>query len=101
MKLIFAIVSKSDTNNVVSALVKEKYHITRLATTGGFLKQGNTTLLMGVEDDKVDDVLAIIKNNTKPRSEIENNQLENFDASKIIVGGATVFIVKTEKFKKV
>ena len=101
MKLIFAVVSKGDTNNVVQALVKEKYHITRLATTGGFLKQGNTTLLMGVEDEKVEEVLEILKNNTKPRNEINNEDLEKFDPSKVIVGGATVFIVKTEKFKKV
>ena len=101
MKLIFAVVTKADTNNVVQALVKEQYSVTRLATTGGFLKQGNTTLLMGVNDDKVEDVLSILKHNTKPRKELTNEGLENFDASKVMVGGATVFIINAEKFKKV
>lgn len=99
MKLIFAIVSKNDTNNVVQALVKEKYYVTRLATTGGFLKQGNTTLLMGVEDEQVEDVLNILKNNTKERKEVSDASFEG--ASQIKVGGATVFVIKTERFKKV
>ncbi|MDY4788290.1 MAG: cyclic-di-AMP receptor [Bacilli bacterium] len=99
MKLIFAIVSKNDTNNVVQALVKEKYYVTRLATTGGFLKQGNTTLLMGVENEQVEDVLNILKNNTKERKEVTDTPYEG--ASQIRVGGATVFVIKTEKFKKV
>ena len=56
---------------------------------------------MGVNDDKVEDVLSILKDNTKPRKELSDDRLKNFDASKVMVGGATVFIINAEKFKKV
>ncbi|NLW29131.1 MAG: transcriptional regulator, partial [Erysipelothrix sp.] len=51
MKLILAIVSNDDSSSVSSALTKENFQVTRLATTGGFLRAGNTTLIVGTEDD--------------------------------------------------
>ena len=54
MKLILAIMSNDDAPTASSALTKEGYSVTRLATTGGFLRAGNTTLLVGVEDEKVE-----------------------------------------------
>ena len=60
MKMILAIVSNDDSSNVSRALTKARYSVTRLATTGGFLMSGNTTLLIGVEDEKVDDVIHTI-----------------------------------------
>ena len=53
MKLIYAIVRNDNEDDVVSQLTKHHYSITRLSTTGGFLKKGNTTLMIGAEDDKV------------------------------------------------
>ena len=54
MKLITAIVNKEDSKNVCNELIKAKFYVTRLATTGGFLMAGNTTFISGVEDEKVD-----------------------------------------------
>ena len=60
MKLILAIVSNDDSGAVSSALTREGFSVTKLATTGGFLMAGNTTFISGVEDAKVDAVIGII-----------------------------------------
>ena len=60
MKLITAIVNKEDSRAVCNELLKHKFYVTRLATTGGFLMAGNMTLLICTEDEKVDDCIAII-----------------------------------------
>ena len=54
MKLILAIVNNDDSAAVAATLTKEGFSITKLSTTGGFLQTGNTTLLIGAEDDQVD-----------------------------------------------
>ena len=55
MKLIFAIVQDEDSGRLVSVLMKEGFGVTKLATTGGFLRSGNTTLIIGIEDEKLDE----------------------------------------------
>ena len=70
MKLITAIVNKEDSKNVCNELIKAKFYVTRLATTGGFLRAGNTTLLMGVNDDKLDGAIKIIEKVCKSRKQI-------------------------------
>lgn len=70
MKMIFAIVNKDDSNTVQSALTREGYSATKLATTGGFLMSGNTTFLVGTEDNRVDDVIAIIEKRSKKRTQM-------------------------------
>ena len=70
MKMIFAIVNKDDSNTVQSALTREGYSATKLATTGGFLMSGNTTFLVGTEDNRVDDVIAIIEKHSKKRTQM-------------------------------
>ena len=65
MKLILAIVSNDDASAVSSALTSENYSVTRLATTGGFLRAGNTTMIVGTEDDKVEKCIEIIDEGDK------------------------------------
>lgn len=65
MKMIIAIVSNDDANRVQKALVEEKLFATRLATTGGFLRARNSTFLIGVNDEKVPQVLEIIEAHSK------------------------------------
>ena len=50
MKLITAIVNKEDSRAVCHDLLKQKFYVTRLSTTGGFLMAGNMTLLICTED---------------------------------------------------
>ena len=61
MKLVLAIVNNDDSAIVSSALTHEGFFVTKLSTTGGFLMVGNTTLLIGTEDDKVDDIYEYFK----------------------------------------
>ena len=68
MKLLLAIVQDADVNFLMDALTENGYRVTRLSTTGGFLKKGNTTLLIGVEEEKLEEVLDIIEKNCKRRN---------------------------------
>ncbi|MBQ7688190.1 MAG: cyclic-di-AMP receptor [Clostridia bacterium] len=107
MKLIIAIVNRDDSAAVAQRLTKAGFMSTRLSTTGGFLRAGNTTLLIGTDDEKVDDVLAILGECCSKRTEIINtatgNYAEQFFTTlpvEITVGGATVFILNVENFIK-
>jgi len=61
MKLIVAVLRKEDEVDTIAELNKKGFFVTELATTGGFLKEKNTTLLIGTDDHKLDAVLAILK----------------------------------------
>ena len=61
MKLVIAIVQDEDASRLVNQLMKNGFGVTKLATTGGFLRAGNTTLLIGVDDDKLSSVMEIIE----------------------------------------
>ena len=107
MKLILAIVSNDDASCVSKALNKERFQVTKLATTGGFLSLGNTTLICGCEDNKVDDAIKIISSESKRRTEISSTP-SMYDAGRIMsvpvevtVGGATIFVLDVDKFVKV
>lgn len=105
MKLVIAIVQKEDSNNLQKALVQGDFRVTKLATSGGFLSQGNTTFLVGCEDDKVDDVLKIVKQESRAREEIATPHMistgyEITQPLKITVGGATCFVVPVDEFKR-
>ena len=106
MKLILAIVSNDDSSSVSSALTKANFQVTRLATTGGFLRAGNTTMIVGTDDDKVDQAIEIIGNESKRRTEIVPST-DSYDIGRyasfpveVQVGGATIFVLDVEKFLK-
>ena len=61
MKLIIAVVQDEDSQKLISKLMKSGYGVTKLATTGGFLRSGNTTLLIGVDNEKLDSAMGIIE----------------------------------------
>lgn len=66
MKLIFAIINKIDDRPVIDALLTQQYRVTRIASTGGFLRKGNVTLLIGVQDDQVDAVMELLRQVCSP-----------------------------------
>ena len=70
MKLIIAIVQDEDASRLIGDLMAEEYRVTKLATTGGFLRSGNTTLLIGVEDEKLENALGIVEKDCKSRKQI-------------------------------
>lgn len=105
MKLVIAIVQNEDSNKLQRAFVKENIRATRLSTTGGFLSEGNTTFLIGTEDEQVDHVLDVIKSKSEAREEyvqpnIISTGLEMNMPVKVTVGGATCFVVDVDKFKR-
>ncbi len=107
MKLILAIINNDDSAVVASALTKENFIVTKLSTTGGFLMVGNTTLLIGAEDENVQRAKDIIKRFSQTRKHVasttnslgtglQNNGLEN----EVDVGGATVFVMGVDSMDK-
>ncbi|MBI9048496.1 MAG: cyclic-di-AMP receptor [Anaerolineaceae bacterium] len=64
MKLIIAIVNDSDSDKVTHALTSDDYRVTFIASTGGFLRRGHSTFLIGLEDDRVEKAISIVKENT-------------------------------------
>ena len=109
MKMVIAIVQNEDTNLLTEALMENKFSVTKLATTGGFLRVGNTTLLIGVEDEKVDQVIEIVRAVAKCREQIittttpsaYGTEMFSTYPIKIQVGGATIFVVDVERFEKI
>ena len=106
MKLVLAIINHDDANTVTQALTKSGFSSTKLATTGGFLMAGNMTLLIGTEDERVDDCIACISKCCKQRTEIVPGAasiglgLESAMPIEVTVGGATVFVTNVERFEK-
>jgi uncharacterized protein YaaQ len=86
MKMIIAILRDVDSDPVTQALTAGKFRVTRIASTGGLLRRGVTTLLVGVEDGNVDAAIQMLKDNCAPASEGEKR--------------ATVFVVPVERFKQ-
>lgn len=107
MKLILAIVNNDDSSKVQSALTKAGFSITKLATTGGFLMSGNTTLICGTEDEKVEEAISIIGEHSRKRTQMVPasasygvGMYTSFPVE-VQVGGATIFVIDVEQFKKV
>ncbi len=109
MKLIIAVVQDEDANRLVSTMMDDGFGVTKLATTGGFLKAGNTTLLCGVEDDKLEDALRVIGTVCKSRTQMSSSHTPMSAISgttftafpiEVTVGGATVFVLSVDRFVK-
>jgi uncharacterized protein YaaQ len=108
MKLIMAVVQDKDSNRLSDALVEANVRATKLASTGGFLRAGNTTFLTGVDDDRVDKVIKIIKDNCRSRDQLVapvSPMGGNADSYvphpvEVEVGGATVFVLPVDRFEQ-
>ena len=104
MKLIIGIVQDQDSPHLIEDLTNKDFRVTKLASTGGFLKAGNTTLLMGVDDSQVEEVIKLIEDNCKTREITTSLLTVTMPGDTFIpypldvkVGGATVFILDVEK----
>ncbi|RPH35352.1 MAG: hypothetical protein EHM90_04415 [Chloroflexi bacterium] len=108
MKLVTAIVHSEDAGALVDALLEKEYRTTRLSSSGGFLKQGNATIVIGVEDDQVDAVLELISANCHARKQFVNPMPPIMEPGEfympypveVEVGGATVFVLPVERFER-
>ena len=87
MKMVIIILKDSDSEAVTQALTSAQYRVTRVASTGGFLRSGVVTLLLGVRDERVDPALELIRSKLKPLPTGEKR--------------ATLFVVPVERFEQV
>ncbi|GAO99198.1 cyclic-di-AMP receptor [Fructobacillus ficulneus] len=104
MKLVNAIVQDKDATKLANAFVKAKIQATRLATSGGFLRSGNTTFIIAIDENRVEEVLQIIKEVSQKRKQfmvppigVEGERTGAFPVE-IEVGGATVFTQTIDDF---
>ncbi len=109
MKLVIAMVQDDDAADLVDAITEAGFRVTKLASTGGFLKSGNTTLMIGVEANKVQNVIDVVEDVCKTRKQIITTPTPitgNIDMYmsypiEIEVGGATIFVVDVDQFIKI
>ena len=85
MKLIIAIIRDKDCDQVSQSLIQEEFRVTRIASTGGFLRRGMTTLMIGVEDEKVDQAIHLVGDNCNSAA-VQNGRC------------ATLFVLKVDQF---
>ena len=108
MKLVVSIVHNEDAGPLVDALLEKEYRATRLHSSGGFLKQSNATIIVGVDDGKVEEVLEIVRENCTSRTQVVNPMPPIMEPGEFFmpypleveVGGATVFVLPVERFER-
>ena len=109
MKLVVAIVHNEDAGALVDALLEGEYRATRMQSSGGFLKQSNATVVVGADDDKVEDVMDIVRANCTSRTQVVNPMPPIMEPGEFFmpypleveVGGATVFVLPVDRFERI
>jgi len=109
VKLIIAIVQGEDAQRTVAALTDKGISSTRISSSGGFLQQGNVTVMIGLEDEHVQEALEVIHENCHERSRYltpvppmaEPGEFFMAYPVEVQVGGATVFVVSVDSFEKI
>ena len=109
MKLVIAIVHERDKHKVSDALLQEEHKFTIIASTGGFLRDGNVTFLIGTESENVENVIEIVRKWCSSREQYITQPMPDAIAPagavlspvKVCVGGAIIFVVDVEKYERV
>ncbi|MDR0921654.1 MAG: cyclic-di-AMP receptor [Lactobacillales bacterium] len=106
MKMIMAIVQDKDSNRLANKLIDADIRATKLSSTGGFLKSGNSTFIIGIEDKRIEEALKLIEETCQSRKQYVSSPI-TLDISldgqvpypvEVEVGGATVFVLPVEGF---
>ncbi len=108
VKLVVAIVHNEDASALVDALLERQYRATRLHSSGGFLKQSNATVIVGVEEVQVEEVLGVVRANCTSRSQIVNPMPPITEPGEfympypveVTFGGATVFVLDVARYER-
>lgn len=109
MKLVIGIVHERDKHKVSDALLQAGHKFTIVASTGGFLRDGNVTFLIGTEGENVDGVIEIVRKWCSSREQFITQPMPDAMAPagavmspvKVCVGGAIIFVVDVEKYERV
>ena len=104
MKLIVAIINNDDSVSASAALSREGFLVTKLSTTGGYLMVGNSTFLIGTDDDKVDKVMEILSKHCSSKKQKASNgavlgrgMVNDSVVKEVTVGGAVVFVLSVDR----
>ncbi|MDD4295458.1 MAG: cyclic-di-AMP receptor [Ruminiclostridium sp.] len=108
MKMIMAVISDEDSNPVISELAKAGFGVTRLCSTGGFLRAGNTTIMIGTDENRLDEAIEVLRSKCKTRKKAMPNLemsggmgvMGSAFPMEVTVGGATLFVFNVERFEK-
>ena len=108
MKLLVGIVNSDDANELLNEMNKLSFQATKLSTSGGFLKTGNITCLVGVEEERLDELISVFEKCCSRRTQMVPTAPpfigEGFLSTapvEITIGGATIFILDVDKFLKI
>ncbi len=109
MKLVFAIVQDADAAHLIRRLSEQAFEVTKLASTGGFLREGNTTLLMGIDEERLDDLKRLVRQVCRTRTRLVSPGIALSEQAEpllnqpieVPVGGAVLFVLSIEEFVKV
>jgi uncharacterized protein YaaQ len=108
VKLVVAIVHNEDAGALVDSLLERDHRATRLHSSGGFLKQSNATIIVGVDEAQVDEVMGIVRETCTSRTQVVNPMPPIMEPGEFFmpypleveVGGATVFVLPVERFER-
>jgi len=108
MKLVVAIVHNEDAGALVDALLDKEFRATRVSSSGGFLKQSNATIFLGIEEADVEEVISIVRANCTSRTQVVNPMPPIMEPGEFFmpypleveVGGATVFVVSDDRVER-
>jgi uncharacterized protein YaaQ len=107
MKLVLTIVQAADTRKVLDALMTAGYRATRMGSSGGFLGRGNSTVLIGVDEDRLEGLLEVLRGQGHPRSEFAppapgaaQGMPDARRALRVDVGGPTVMVLDVGRFER-
>ena len=105
MKLLFAFVQNEDVKSLTRALIKSNIRVTRISSTGGFLSSGNSTLMIGVDENQLDETLKVIEKHSHKRpTAMAAQTISSIQGIAtpmpidVTIGGATVFVIDVESF---
>lgn len=109
MKLVMVVVQDKDASRLLDGLLSRGLRATKLASTGGFLREGNTTLMIGVEDDRLDELIEMVRGTCRSREQLVTPLAPLSGATEsyvpypveVQVGGATLFVLHIDRFERV
>jgi uncharacterized protein YaaQ len=109
VKLVVAVVHNEDARVLINALLAHQHRATWLHSSGGFLKQSNATILVGIEDDKVEEIVTLVRENCHSRTQVvspippimEPGEFFLPYPLEVEVGGAVVFVLPVDRFERI
>ena len=105
MKLLIAVIQRQDEGGLVKALISRRIGVTRIGSQGGFLREGNVTLFIVIEDERLDEVLQLVRTHCYTRTKFvaplppiaESGEFYPSTPVEVQVGGASIFVVNVDQ----